>query len=1067
MTADSRQQLDAYYRQIQTVILSRQDWLSGLLPASTAVTKHGDYNDAWVRDNVYSILAVWGLALAYRREGHTPARSHVLEQSVVKLMRGLMFAMMRQADKVERFKHTQSPLDALHAKYNTHTGETVVGDAEWGHLQLDATSLYLLMLAQMTASGLRIIFTLDEVSFIQNLVHYISRTYRTPDFGIWERGHKMNHGIAELNASSIGMAKAALEAMAGFNLFGIPEDQTATIHVIPDDIARTRISLESLLPRESLSKEVDAAVLSVTGYPAFAVDSPQLKARTEALIGEKLEGLYGCRRFLLDGHQTVLEDHGRLHYEDEELQQFRDIECEWPLFFCYRLLNALFAGDTDAAVHYRQRLAQLCVQLDGEALLPELYFVPDDRIEAERQIPHSQIRLPNENIPLVWAQSLYLLACLIDDGFISLQDIDPIGRSVKSLKSGDKHLHVVLIAENDHVKYLLQTHGIPAQTRESIAPVRILDASELAGIYYQTGLNEKMGLTGRPLRQLRTLATSCCYQTDDEALLFWPQFMNQKGFYISMDHTLLIERLRTELAYIHRHWDEEGAPLLLFDIRESMLEGQDSALIMDFLEALKSGRVGDIPLHTSHLADILRDVQKKRVTSPHAAAGYPGEAVEEYLLQAGLLPAADFLQQPPESWTLTELENDGDTDLMNRLFAARNPYVQLEILSLLLARHHAGLEIVDARQSEAATLAALLEDMYLCAGNAGCWYIVRRCAGLLGKYDINLEQAVTDITVHHHGLTVGRAYSNKATLRRPADSTEILAAIRNFNPDDISQQIIVQEIIIYLGMLIKQNPALFADMHTIRVGHILQLLVARQKRLGNTSMHQAFTDILALAPHRLLEQLRLTLQDYSRSEADLEQLETLHYESGQGQLSSTRFTEAMDPPDFGGADDWYDWRERQGSVGREGEGFYHGIWVLLHHCKGLMIGEKYNSKRHIDSQALLARMTAGEQAFRLHINHIMNKIQAPVYRQLSVETLRALSLILRDNPEVHIDDTLVTDVLIGHAVRIHWLNSHPAWREHYDECVSLAWQSFYQSPPHAVANAVRDALIFLLNPEKP
>ena len=29
----------------------------------------------------------------------------------------------------------------------------MVGDRSWGHLQIDATSVYLLMLAQMTASG--------------------------------------------------------------------------------------------------------------------------------------------------------------------------------------------------------------------------------------------------------------------------------------------------------------------------------------------------------------------------------------------------------------------------------------------------------------------------------------------------------------------------------------------------------------------------------------------------------------------------------------------------------------------------------------------------------------------------------------------------------------------------------------------------------------------------------------------------------------------------------------------------------------------------------------------------
>ena len=34
------------------------------------------------------------------------------------------------------------------------TGGLAVGDNEWGHLQIDATSLYLLTLAQMTASGM-------------------------------------------------------------------------------------------------------------------------------------------------------------------------------------------------------------------------------------------------------------------------------------------------------------------------------------------------------------------------------------------------------------------------------------------------------------------------------------------------------------------------------------------------------------------------------------------------------------------------------------------------------------------------------------------------------------------------------------------------------------------------------------------------------------------------------------------------------------------------------------------------------------------------------------------------
>ena len=88
-------------------------------------------------------------------------------------MRGLLFSMMLQAPKVEAFKNTRALGDCLHAKYNTHTGATVVGDYEWGHLQLDATSIFLLFLAQMTASGCQIIYTQDEVDFVQNLIFYV------------------------------------------------------------------------------------------------------------------------------------------------------------------------------------------------------------------------------------------------------------------------------------------------------------------------------------------------------------------------------------------------------------------------------------------------------------------------------------------------------------------------------------------------------------------------------------------------------------------------------------------------------------------------------------------------------------------------------------------------------------------------------------------------------------------------------------------------------------------------------------------------------------------------------
>ena len=87
--------------------------------------------------------------------------------------------------------------------------------------QIDAISLYLLVLAEMTASGLQIIYTLDEVAIVQNLVFYIESAYCIPDYGIWERGDKSNMGILELNSSSIRMAIAALESLDELDLFGV------------------------------------------------------------------------------------------------------------------------------------------------------------------------------------------------------------------------------------------------------------------------------------------------------------------------------------------------------------------------------------------------------------------------------------------------------------------------------------------------------------------------------------------------------------------------------------------------------------------------------------------------------------------------------------------------------------------------------------------------------------------------------------------------------------------------------------------------------------------------------
>lgn len=56
--------------------------------------------------------------------------------------------------------------------------------------------------------------------------------------------------------SSIGMAKAALEAINGCNLFGEKGSSVSVIYVDIDAHNRNRSIFETLLPRESSSKVI-------------------------------------------------------------------------------------------------------------------------------------------------------------------------------------------------------------------------------------------------------------------------------------------------------------------------------------------------------------------------------------------------------------------------------------------------------------------------------------------------------------------------------------------------------------------------------------------------------------------------------------------------------------------------------------------------------------------------------------------------------------------------------------------------------------------------------------------
>ncbi|XP_063970677.1 phosphorylase b kinase regulatory subunit alpha, liver isoform-like [Lytechinus pictus] len=578
--------------------------ISGLLQA-TADQKH-----AWVRDNVYSIISVWGLALAYRKQADLDedrAKAYELEQQVVKLMRGLLTSMMKQVEKVESFKLTQSPGDCLHAKYDSETGDTCVKDGEWGHLQIDATSLYLLLLSQMTVSGLQIVFTLDEVAFIQNLVFYIEDAYMIADYGVWERGDKTNHGQPELNSTSIGMAKGAMEAINDLDLFGARGGRKSVIHVHSDKIAQCQAILHSMLPRESSSKEIDAGLLSVIGYPAFAVDDESIINITRQQILDKLQGRYGCKRFLRDGHKTIKEDPNRLYYEPAELKIFENIECEWPLFWTYFVLDGIFRGCKEQVDEYSEALEELIQRNShGTKVIPELFYVPADKVELEYKNPNSQDRLPGGKMPHLWGQSLYILGCLLREGFIAPGEIDPLNRRLSTEPKPDLVIQVVLLAEDEYIQEKLKEHGIQIKTVAEVAPIKIRPARAMCNITRLMGHNDKLGLSGNVKKEVGILSTSKLYSIHEKIIAFLPQFMDHHQFYLALDNDLLASICMNDMSYLRYNWRELGRPTMCIEVRHSMMEDDDiQRAILNIFHKFHSGYVNGVQVQMRNISDII------------------------------------------------------------------------------------------------------------------------------------------------------------------------------------------------------------------------------------------------------------------------------------------------------------------------------------------------------------------------------------------------------------------------------------------------------------------------------
>lgn len=320
---------------------------TGVFTASAHSVGTG-YDKAWLRDNFFTVLG-------FLETGDL--------ETVRVTAKALLGVFMKHADKinwaVENKPH--QTWQYIHARFHPETFEEYW--EEWGNRQNDAVGEVLLLIVDLEVRGVGITETDAERAMVQKIIDYLITIeyWQDADNGIWEEA-------MEVHASSIAAVVAALKKAA----------QVAWLTVPEGSIENGETALRALLPRESKDKFADLALLSII-YPFHEAT----ESETEAILRN------------VEYHLT--RDKGVIRYKNDryynENADGHSEEAEWCMGLAWLSIIYAERGEKEKAMQYLVRARETITEAGK---IPELYF--------------SHTEKPNDNTPLGWAESMYVIA---------------------------------------------------------------------------------------------------------------------------------------------------------------------------------------------------------------------------------------------------------------------------------------------------------------------------------------------------------------------------------------------------------------------------------------------------------------------------------------------------------------------------------------------------------------------------------------------------------------------------------------------------------------------------------
>lgn len=328
-------------------ILKSLEYESGLFAASKKESTTG-YNAAWLRDNFYTCLA-------FEKTGDW--------ETVRKTYRAILNILIKHEHKLDWAikKKPKNKHEYIHARYHPETFDEYWDD--WGNKQNDSIGSILYKIGELEhVKGIKILETDDDTRIVQKLVDYLASIeyWHDEDSGMWENEE-------EVHASSIGACLAGLEMIGNNKKIRVPQRL----------IDRGRESLNKLLPRESKNKFVDLALLSLI-YPYNIVTKKQAEEILKNVEYHLVKGK-GVIRYRNDWYYNKnLDGHSE--------------EAEWTFGFSWLAIIYKDMGNKRKARYYIKKAMGTATK----GGIPELYYSNTDK--------------PNENVPLGWAESLFVVA---------------------------------------------------------------------------------------------------------------------------------------------------------------------------------------------------------------------------------------------------------------------------------------------------------------------------------------------------------------------------------------------------------------------------------------------------------------------------------------------------------------------------------------------------------------------------------------------------------------------------------------------------------------------------------